>query len=233
MTFWDKTNLKGGSGFMLPQYGFKKDFDSNYYNLPPPPVESSNNEPSMLVKIFKGYASIFKSSKKPPPFLGGPPKKLKIPTPKEIKYGDKGCIAPDCSKCSKIPDAIKCGKGKELKKVKLGDKEKDFDADLFAAILNPKLKKNDISEWTKDKKLRNRARNICNTEGNKDSNYKDCCRKSNGCKNCKGPLEEIKCKNYDKNNDELFKNKYLKYNDELFKNKYLKYKGKYLKFKNN
>ncbi len=158
MTFWDKTNLKGGSGFMLPQYGFKKDFDSNYYNLPPPPVESSNNEPSMLVKIFKGYASIFKSSKK----------------------------------------------------VKLGDKEKDFDADLFAAILNPKLKKNDISEWTKDKKLRNRARNICNTEGNKDSNYKDCCRKSNGCKNCKGPLEEIKCKNYDKNNDELFKREIFK-----------------------
>ena len=262
MTFWDSKNLKGG--FMLPQYAFQADIKSNYYNLPPPPVDNnSNNEPSTIMKIVKGYGSLFsmlsRSSKAktpspitftptparvpppppppagvPPPPAGVPPPPAGVPPPPPagvppaaagvpniVKYGEKGCKDNDCSKCfPPIPEGLKCEQGKGLKKVDAGDKKKNFDDDLLAAVLNPKLKKGD-DKWKEEKKLRDRARDVCNSEGNKDANYKTCCSNSNGCKQCKGPLEEIKCKNYDKNNDELFKNKYLKY------------KVKYIKIKNN
>ena len=136
-------------------------------------------------------------------------------------YGEEGCKDDDCSKCwPPIPESLKCEQGKKLKKVKPGEKKKNFDDDLLAAVLNPKLKKADNNEWEKEKELRNRAKDVCNEEGNKDSNYKECCSNSKGCKNCKGPLDELKCKKYNDNKDERFKKKYLKY------------KMKYLNIKN-
>ena len=227
MTFWDSKNFKGG--FMLPQYGFQSDIKSNYYNLPPPPLDD-NDEPSTIVKIAKGYGALLgiiptplKSRRTPPPVAPKPVKRnppppppmppfggLKAPQPPklvkygEIKYGEKGCKDDDCSKCyPPIPEGIICEQGKKLKKVDVGDKKKNFDDDILAAVLNPKLKKGD-DKWKEEKELRNRARKNCNDEGNKDGNYKTCCSNSNGCKHCKGPLEELKCKNYNKNKRRLF-----------------------------
>lgn len=236
MTFWNSNNLKGG--FMLPEYVFKKDIDNNYYNLPQPPIEE-NNVPSTIGKIFIGYSKLFNlllSKTKlslsprpaspplppslPPPRPASPPPLLSSRENKEIKYGEKGCNNDDCSKCNPIiPNSLICEQGKKLKKGNSSSKSKNFDDDILKAVLNPKLKKID-TKWEEEKNLRNRAREVCNTEGNKNANFKDCCKNSKGCINCDGPLNELKCKKYDINNDILFKEKYLKY------------KSKYIYFKN-
>ena len=182
---------------------------SDYYNLPPP--QADNSEPTIIKKIVIGYGSLLGLIPIPPRKPPTPPRKPLTPPPlpgglpglfKKLAVATSGnCNPPDCKNCSEFKEELDCN-------FKVGLKLK-------------KINKTNTSKINEEKKLRVRAEQICNEEGNKDENYKTCCSNSYGCKYCEGIYEGM-CKNYGKFGND----------DERFKEKYLKYKGKYIKLQN-
>ena len=219
MTFWDSKNFKGG--FILPEYGFKSDINSNYYNLPHTP-DDDNNVPSILKKITTGISSVFSK-----PGIDSSEAKRIAAEKEKLKKLDKlreglNKLRLEAEAKERLEKLRLEAEAKEKERLKKLDKLR-----LEAETKEKEAKKKNI--LAKDlEKGRARLAKLDKSRGVKDTNTCFPCSPSdeNPGDNCTGCDDYVKtevCKNRGKIDPDLC---------DTTQKKYLQYKMKYLRFKN-